>query len=178
MPADRYDIDENIYITQSISEADVPSLVKYLNNPTIYANTAHIPSPYTLKDAEDFIQRCKTAVNDSYIFTVRLNENDEMIGACGIHSSKTNKRIAEVGFWLGEPYWRRGFMSRVVRKVLEIIKAEFKHLVRIQAQVFTWNTASKRVIETCGFAYEGLLRRQMYKDGKDVDVYLYAFIIE
>ncbi|CAF3636119.1 unnamed protein product [Adineta steineri] len=158
MTSNRYEITNEIYINNLLTENDIPSLVKYLNNPTIYANTLHIPQPYTIKDGENFLSAIKSNSEPTLFFVIRLNETDEMIGGCGLQSLIKNDRIAEIGYWLGEPYWGRGFMSKVIGKVIEIGQIQWKNLVRIEAEIFTWNNGSRRVVEKCHFAYEGLLR--------------------
>ncbi|CAF3046631.1 unnamed protein product [Rotaria sp. Silwood2] len=69
-------------------------------------------------------------------------------------------------------------MSKVVRIVIEVIKNEWKNLVRIEAQIFPWNKASMRVAEKCSFVFEEVLRKHAHKNGQDIDEYLYALIIE
>jgi RimJ/RimL family protein N-acetyltransferase len=179
MISNRYEIDDEIYITDLLTEEDIPSMIKYLNNPTIYANTLAIPSPYTAKDGEEFIKKIKSASLDSKrFFTVRSNSNNELIGACGMYRSIKTERVAEIGYWLAEPYWHRGLMPKIVEKVIKITKNEWKHLVRIEAQTFSWNKASMRVVEKCGFVFEGILRKRVHKNGQDIDVHLYALIID
>src|SRR5215475_2478137 len=125
MTSNRYEVDDEIYLTDLVTDEDIPSLIKYLNNPTLYANTLKIPSPYTAKDGEDFIKMVKANSPDSnMIFIVRLNTNNELIGACGFHRSLKNERRAEIGYWLGEPYWHRGLASKVVKKLTEIGKTQ------------------------------------------------------
>jgi len=179
MTSNRYEIDDEIYITDLLTTEDIPSLIKYLNNPTIYANTLKIPSPYTTEDGKDFVNRIKsTSLDSTRYFTIRLNTNNELIGVCSLGRSGKTKRLAEIGYWLGEPYWHRGLMPKVVKKVIEITKNEWTNLVRIEAKIFSWNTGSRRVVEKCGFMFEGILRKCVYKDGRDIDVHLYALIIE
>lgn len=179
MTSNRYEINEEIYITNLLTNDDIPSFIKYLNNPKIYANTLAIPSPYTEKDGEDFINMIKSSSSDSVqTFTIRLNTNNELIGACGLHRSQENERRAIIGYWLAEPYWNRGLMPKVVSKVIEIVKNEWKNLVRIEAHTFTWNKGSMRVLEKCGFIFEGTLRKHTQKNGQDLDINSYALIIE
>jgi RimJ/RimL family protein N-acetyltransferase len=179
MVSNRYEIDDDIYITDLLTEEDIPSFIKYLNNPTIYANTLAIPSPYTAKDGEEFIKKIKSKSLDSKrIYTIRLNSTNELIGECGLYRSIKNERIAEIGYWLAEPYWHRGLMPKVVEKVIKIIKNEWKNLVRIEAKMFSWNKASMRVAEKCGFEFEGIFRKRVYKNGQDIDVHSYALIID
>lgn len=179
MTTSRYEIDDEIYITNLLTNEDIPSFIKYLNNPTIHANTLAIPYPYTQKDGEDYLEiRKSISPNADNYFTIRLKSNDELIGACALHRSKSNERRAEVGYWLGEPYWNRGLMPKVVKKVIEITKTEWKNLVRIEGGIFSWNRPSMRVLEKNDFQFEGVLRKHIYKNGQDVDVHSYALILE
>ena len=99
MTLNRYEITDEVYITNLFTTEDASSLIKYLNNPTLYANTLRIPSPYTQNDAKDFIKMIKSDESDSTrFFTLRLKSNDEMIGACGFHRLTDNKRRIEIGY--------------------------------------------------------------------------------
>ena len=179
MSVDHYEINDQVYLNDVVTENDIPSLVKYLNNPNIYANTLRVPYPYTTKDGEDYMKKVNEVNKEiDHFFTIRLKENDELIGSCGIHGSKSNRRVAQIGYWLAEPYWHRGIASAVVKKVLEIVKTQYKYLVRIEAQIYVWNAASKALVEKCGFTYEGLLRKRVHKNGNDIDVLMFSYIIE
>ncbi|CAF3377494.1 unnamed protein product [Rotaria socialis] len=178
MTSSHYKVDAELYVTNQLTHEDIPSLIKYLNNQIIHVNTLNIPYPYTTKDGENFIEKVKSAsVDSTYFFTIRLNANNELIGACGLYRSVKNKTIATIGYWLGEPYWHRGLMPKVVKKIIEIIRIEWKNLVRIEAHIFSWNKASMRVVEKCDFEFEGILRKLVHKDGEDIDVHSYALII-
>jgi RimJ/RimL family protein N-acetyltransferase len=177
--SNRYEINDEIYIDNSATKDDIPSFIKYLNNPKIYANTLRIPNPYTEKDGEDFIKKIESSSSDSVqIFAIRLKATNELIGACGLYRCQENERRKTIGYWLGEPYWNRGIMPKVVNKVIEIGKNQWKNLVRIEAQVYTWNKASMRVLEKCGFTFEGTLPKHIHKNGEDIDINSYALIFD
>lgn len=179
MTSDRYDVDDEIYLSTVLTEEDIPSFIKYLNSPTIHANTLTIPFPYTKTDGEEFLQLRKSTSPDAVkYFSIRLASNNELIGACGINRKTNNPRRTEIGYWLGEQYWHRGLMPKVVKKTIEIVTNEWKNLVRIEGNIFSWNKASMRVLEKCGFEFEGILRRHVYKNGQDIDVHSYALILE
>ena len=74
--------------------------------------------------------------------------------------------IAEIGYWLAKPYWKKGIMSEAVKKICEIGFNEFG-LSRITANVFEQNIGSARVVEKCGFTLEAACLKNYYKkDGK------------
>ncbi|CAF3299228.1 unnamed protein product [Rotaria sp. Silwood2] len=151
-------------------EKHIPSFVKYFNNPILQPNSLTIPYPYTTKDGEDFIQKIKLdSLNLTRIFTIRLRTSTELIGECGLDRSVKNEKRTEIGYWLNESYWHRGLMPKVVRIVIEVIKNEWKNLVRIEAQIFPWNKASMRVAEKCGFVFEEVLHFLVMANDTDVN---------
>ncbi len=78
----------------------------------------------------------------------------------GIHSHKD-----EIGYWLGKPFWNKGIMTDVIKKICSIGFNNF-NLIRIEATVFTYNIPSKKVLEKAGFMPEGTLRKFYKKDQK------------
>ena len=87
------------------------------------------------------------------------------------------RRSAEIGYWLGEPFWGGGIAIKAVKAFTEYAFAQFD-LARIQAIVYEWNTASARVLEKAGYACEGRLRKSVTKDEKTIDHYVYAILWE
>jgi ribosomal-protein-alanine N-acetyltransferase len=80
---------------------------------------------------------------------------------------------AELGFWLGEPFWGRGIMTEAVRAFVPWAFERFS-LSRIYAQVFAFNTGSARVLEKAGFILEATLRRSAIKDGMITDQFQFV----
>ena len=100
----------------------------------------------------------------------------EAIGGIGLELGRdVHRRSANVGYWLGEPYWGRGIATGALRAFTEFAFAEFD-LVRIDANVYEWNPASARVLEKSGYECEGRLRRSITKDGQTIDQWLYAIV--
>ena len=103
---------------------------------------------------------------------------DEVIGCIGMLPQDDVARIsAEVGYWLGEPFWNRGVATGALKALTEYAFTEFE-LVRLYATVMEWNPASARVLEKAGYQYEGLLRKSVIKDGEILDQWLYAIVRE
>ena len=172
------DVDEDVCLRTRLTSDDVPALVKYLNNPTIFRNTLKIPSPYTNDDGENFVKIVQTVSSDLF-FTIRLKTTGELIGCCGFHRhSEDNERQAEIGYWLAEPFWHRGLMTKVVRKAIEVVRKRWPKLVRLQAGAYPWNTASMCVMEKCGFQFEGVHRKALHKNGEDIDEHIFALIFD
>jgi RimJ/RimL family protein N-acetyltransferase len=159
---------------RELTEADLPLLAGYANNPKVSRNLRDaFPSPYTLEDARTF-KRMTDAQDPKTAFAI------EYRGAYAGNISLTPgmdvyRRGAEIGYFVGEPFWNKGIATRAVR--LMVARGfESLGLVRIHTGVFSYNTASMRVLEKCGFALEGIARLAVEKNGALWDEYRYAIL--
>lgn len=155
---------------------DAPSVAKYANNRKIWEQVRdQLPHPYKLEDAEGFI-RMVNERQPPNAFAIVIE--GEAAGAIGVHPQNDVYRYsAELGYWLGEPFWGRGLMTEIVKGVVGIAFERF-NIWRIYAGVFSSNPASMRVLEKAGFQKEGLLRQATFKDGKVLDEVRYALLKE
>jgi RimJ/RimL family protein N-acetyltransferase len=126
---------------------DAKAMALLVNDRRIAANTARIPHPYGLDDAEQFI----AAVNkgDGEI-CFALTLDGALIGACGL-----DPRGPELGYWLGVAYWGRGFATEAARAVIDYAFGELDYEVLLSGARVT-NPASRRVLEKCGFQWSGV----------------------
>jgi ribosomal-protein-alanine N-acetyltransferase len=155
---------------------DEDTIVKYANNRKVWINMRDVfPHPYMEKDARDWI-RFATQQNPETHFAIASAR--EAIGGIGLYLQEDVHRCsAEIGYWLGEPFWGKGIATRALCALTEYAFAHFD-LMRIYATVFEWNPASARVLEKAGYLYEGRLRKSVMKDGKAIDQLLYALVRE
>jgi [ribosomal protein S5]-alanine N-acetyltransferase len=160
--------------------SDKPALVQHLHDRDIYDRTLRIPFPYTIAQAEDFLARVATITREqgrTVNWAIR-EAGGALIGGCGFAGFQAGQpHRAEVGYWLAKPYWGRGLMTAVVRRLCRHAFAEFG-LVKIVAHVHPHNLASARVLEKCGFQEEGFLRKHFLKDGTFLDARLFALLRE
>ena len=155
---------------------DKSDLAKALNNKNILNNLRDgVPYPYTENDAEDFISAMLSADPDkTFAFAITLE--DKAIGSIGIFRQENiHYRTAELGYYIGEEYWGRGYMTEAVKQACGFV-FENTDIIRIYAEPFAYNTGSCRVLEKAGFAYEGTLRSNAYKNGNVVDMKMYALV--
>jgi [ribosomal protein S5]-alanine N-acetyltransferase len=154
------------------SSHDADALVKYANNRKIWLNLRDgFPHPYTLTKAHDFLEMASHQ-QPTTIFAIATQE--EAIGGIGISPNHDVHRLtAEMGYWLGEPYWGKGIMTETIIKFTEYAFAQFD-LVRIYAEPYAHNLSSCRVLEKAGFILEGRLRKSVIKDGQMIDQFMYA----
>jgi len=166
---------EKNFVLRPFKKGDEISLTKNANNKKIWINLLDkFPYPYTLKDAKKWIKDCNKNENKKTRFAITID--NKVVGGITFRVLDLNsKKTAEMGYWLGENYWGKGIMSEAVKLVLDYVFNNFD-IIRMQAYVFEYNPGSCKVLEKNGFILEGRLRKNIFKDGKIVDEFLYAKI--
>jgi RimJ/RimL family protein N-acetyltransferase len=171
----------NLTINEKISVSDItpkdkPAFIEHLKVKQIYDQTLAIPYPYTQSDADWWVNHVAEETQNqgrSVNWAIRRRDG-YLIGGIGYHNLEVGKsHRAEIGYWLAEPYWGKGIMTEVVKKVSHFGFAELG-LIRITANVFDFNAGSAKVLEKSGFRLEGILRSHYKKDAKIFDGRLYA----
>jgi RimJ/RimL family protein N-acetyltransferase len=139
---------------------DAAAVAKLANNPHLAEMTGVIPHPYPRGEEERFIfeQRKKNAMGTmlSYAITPR-NRPDVFMGRIGsriLPSGPSGRARCSLGYWLGEPYWNQGFATEAAHGLIDAIFA-FTEMDEIIAHSRVANTASRRVMEKCGFQFAG-----------------------
>jgi [ribosomal protein S5]-alanine N-acetyltransferase len=127
----------DIYKLRNWQNFDRSSLVKYANNYKIWMNVDDIfPYPYTSEDAAFWINSKNRSNNDFAIAT-----KTEAIGGISLRPQKNiYRKSAELGYWLGEPYWGKGIVTQAVKNMM-LYGFENLGILRIYALVFEWNLA-------------------------------------
>jgi RimJ/RimL family protein N-acetyltransferase len=154
-------------------EDDAEALARHADNRRIWINLRdRFPHPYTLEHAREWIGRCLAAPDPP--LELAIEHADEPIGGIGLQAMTDVARFtAEVGYWLGEAFWGRGFATEAVRRFTDYAFERFA-FERLEAWIFATNPSSGRVLEKSGYQYEATLRRSAFKDGRFLDCHLYA----
>lgn len=153
------------------SKTDLPTIAKYANNIKIANNLIDgFPHPYTEDDALSFLN----LIEKSKDLILCIEINNEFAGSIGIHLKKDiHRKNAEIGYWLAEPYWGQGIMSRVVPEMVTKAFNQFD-IERIYAPVFGRNKASQHVLQKCGFSVEAVLKGTVFKNNEFEDEVILA----
>ncbi len=155
---------------------DEAALVQHANNRNVWRNLRDaFPHPYTMNDAEEWIQNASTA---DPVVNFALVVDGAAVGGIGLlPRADVHRHTVGLGYWLGEAFWGRGLMTEAVRAITSYAfqKAETH---RIYACVYAWNPASARVLEKAGYQLEGRLRKHAHKDGMFVDEFIYGILRE
>ena len=155
-------------------QADASSLVKYANNPNVARQLRdRFPHPYTAADARQFIQAIAQARPTT---TFAIVAGGEAVGGVGFSPGADVERYsAEVGYWLGEPFWGRGIMVEAVQLVSAYAFGTCG-MLRLFALPFADNAQSIRVLEKAGYTREAILRSSSVKNSAVRDQALYALV--
>ncbi len=154
--------------------ADKERLAKLANNKKIWNNLRDMfPYPYTLEDAVKFLDSVKQ--QDPQL-TFAIEYEFSFAGVIGlVLQSDVYCKSAEIGYWIGEPFWGKGITTLAV-KLAARYAFETLHLHRLFAGIFEGNEASKRVLEKCGFELEGICRKAVFKNNQILDEYRYGLV--
>lgn len=157
---------------RSWREEDVETLAKYANNRKIWRNLRDsFPFPYTLETAEDWVAIASSQEPETNFAIV---VDGQAVGGIGLELQEdVFRKSAEMGYWLGEPFWGRGIVSEAV-VALTSWGFENIYLERIFAGVFSWNPGSVKVLEKAGYVHEATLRNAIFKEGNVLDEIIYS----
>ena len=146
---------------------DKSNLAKLLNNEKVWNNLRnHIPYPYDEKDAEFFINLTKEE-KPKQNFGIEFKE--QLCGVIGLIIQKdVYQKSAEIGYWLGEPFWGLGIATKAIELITNYGFDKLK-LNRIYTGIFEYNLASMRVLEKNGFKKEGIFKNAIFKNDKIYD---------
>ena len=154
--------------------SDAVELAAVISNKKIQDNLRDgLPFPYTEQDGAAFISEMLCAdTNETFAFAITAE--DKVIGSIGIfRQGNIHRQTAELGYYIAEEYWGKGLTTEAVNQICEYVFNE-SDIIRIYAEPFAHNTASCRVLEKAGFQYEGTLRKNAVKNGRVIDMKMYA----
>ncbi|MBD8499570.1 GNAT family N-acetyltransferase [Paenibacillus arenosi] len=156
--------------------SDAQRVSEFCNNYNVYKSTLTLPYPYPIESAQSWIQTHEDNFrhNRSYEFAITDKYTHELYGAIGL-SYKPLHKNGELGYWIGEEYWGKGYATEASKAVISFAFAEKKYH-RVFARFFASNPASGRVMEKVGMVEEGRLVQHVYKEGKYEDLIHYGVI--
>lgn len=131
---------------------DAQDMAALANNFEVARMLASMPYPYFDTDAREFLDRVLGGQEKACIYAVTLGESGRFIGICGLHDDAERSELPFIGYWLGEPYWGKGYATEAARALVDLY---FKttDLEFLQISCARENRDSLRVIEKCGGEY-------------------------
>lgn len=151
---------------RALAAADAARVAELAGNYDVAAMTARVPYPYTLVAADQWI----ASLDDNELVRAILHEG-ELVGAVGLVYGEA--RSAEIGYWIGKPYWGRGFATEAARALVAHAFGPLG-LRRLTCGHFADNPASARVIRKLGFTRTGTGTMWCEARGEQVETITYA----
>ena len=154
---------------------DAPQVIALASVAEVAATSLSIPHPYPETLATEWIASHAALANKGmHIFALTRREDGVLLGGISLGITHRHQR-AELGYWMGLPYWNQGYATEAVQAVIAWGFAQHP-LNRIFAQHFACNPASGRVMQKAGMTYEGTLRDCICKDGTYHDTPIYGIL--
>ena len=135
-------------------EGDAKSLYKYAKDPAV-GPVAGWPPHTSVENSREVI---RTVLSAPETYAVVLKQSGEAVGSIGlmsgdaVHSADIAADEAEIGYWIGVPFWGRGLIPEAVRRLLRHAFEDLG-LQAVWCGYYDGNAQSRRVQEKCGFRY-------------------------
>jgi ribosomal-protein-alanine N-acetyltransferase len=170
-----------ILVTQNLllrpfEAADAEDVRCLAGDRAIADTTLGIPYPYEAGMAESWISSHPSGFESGRIavFAIVRRLSGELAGAVGLRVVRHYRR-AELGFWIGRPFWNKGYCTEAGRVALDYGFTTLR-LNRIHASCFSRNPASARVLQKLGMVYEGRARQHAKKWNRFEDIEFYGIL--
>jgi len=141
-------------VLREFEKGDGISLRKNVDNPNISRHMSAIPYPYTEKDVEFWFNRCaekrKEKPRKDYQFSITIKPSDKVVGGIGL--VKVGEGVAEIGYWIGEKYWRNGYVFEGASRVIDYAFDDLK-LKKVVIFSSVDNVASNELIKKLGLKF-------------------------
>ena len=163
---------DGVVTLRKFRRIDKYRMAEIANNEKIAVNLRDaFPYPYSVEDAQKFISMCLRH-KPYQVFAIEFE--GEYVGNIGLHrQDDVYRKTAELGYFIGEPYWNRGITTRAVKLICGYGFRELD-VIKIFSGVFEYNIPSQRVLEKCGFTREAVLKDAVFKNDGIWDEYRYA----
>jgi [ribosomal protein S5]-alanine N-acetyltransferase len=161
---------------RSYALSDIPALVPLIGAREVAATTLRIPHPYAESDARNFLTLCEEdrASGRGVNLAIVVSAENTLCGGVLLRIEPEHRR-AELGYWIGVPYWGQGYATEAARAM---VKHGFETLGlhRIFASHVARNTASAGVLKKIGMRHEGCQRAHILKWGELLDLEMYGML--
>ena len=139
---------------------DAAAVRKLAGNYNVSKSTLNIPFPYEYGMAEDWISTHEKGWESKtgLVYAITLSNINQLIGAISLHDIDDSQ--GELGYWIGEPYWGKGYCTEAARAFIKFSFENLK-LAKIHAEHLTSNPASGKVMKNIGMRH---VRREHKKD--------------
>ncbi|MCM3781781.1 GNAT family N-acetyltransferase [Neobacillus mesonae] len=163
-------------VLRTLEPGDAAAMETLIAEKEIASTTLNIPHPYPAGAAVKFIERRQEVIakGEGCSFAVMDAANQVFMGVVGLHINNIH-RHAELAYWIGKPYWGKGYCTEAAQRVLHFAFHEL-NLNRVWAAAMTRNPASSQVMKKIGMEYEGTFHQHIMKWGQYEDLDYYGIL--
>ena len=165
-------------ILRKVLYSDQQDIYEYARNPAVAKHVLWQPHQSEF-DTIQFLNLVYEAYNHNKAapWAIELKESHKVIGTVGFVNWNRVNNEAEIGFALSELYWNRGIVTEAVKKIVSFGFQKME-LTKIISRCKEQNIGSFRVLEKCGFSFNGISKNNMFIKGKLEDMRLYSYLAE
>jgi len=139
--------------------------------------TPGIPFPLRIEDEEKWYSSLNPFGNGTYSFAILLKDTNEYIGGCGVNTVDWKNSVAEIGIFLGSQYHNKGYGTDAMEVLIRFIFKEM-NINKIRLHTYSFNKRGIRVYEKVGFKTEGVLRKEIFREGQYHDIVVMGLLRE
>lgn len=157
---------------------DISLKLSYINDPEVmrYLESG-IPYPLTLNEEIKWFEAI-SAFKDSYRFAIEAIDSSHYIGECGINSIDWKNSVASAVIFIGDKEYRgKGFGTEAMKILLYFVFNQI-NINKVRLNVYSFNVRAIKSYEKCGFKKEGILRQEIFRDGKYYDTIVMGLLRE
>lgn len=131
---------------------DIDAIAILANNPAIATMVTRMPHPYGRADAEAFVQASAKRENGNCVYAITEADSGRFLGCCALQN-RDNGQSAELGYWVGEPFWGGGIATEAAHALIGMA-FRTRDIDHIDARCRVTNPASRRVLQKSGFQFQ------------------------
>jgi ribosomal-protein-alanine N-acetyltransferase len=157
-------------------QSDAKMVQVLAGNVEVAGTTLSIPHPYPDGSGEGWIEATRQSSEKGYSYTFAMvkKKDEALIGCMSLGVSK-NHKLAELAYWIGQPFWGQGFATEAAHRIVKF-GFEDLDLNRIFAAAMTKNPGSYKVMSKIGMKQEGTFPQHVMKWGSYEDIVFYGMV--
>ncbi|MDR0715698.1 MAG: GNAT family N-acetyltransferase [Puniceicoccales bacterium] len=163
---------------RAMHAGDFSDIQYHVNTKAVCDNLSYTPHPYTMEMAENWMRNVNYGMNNGTCcyWSICDRATGEFIGSMGI-SIFREQDGSEIHYWIGEKFWNKGYCTEASKRTIKHVFDDLK-LHRLQITHRKENVGSRRVVEKCGFVFEGEFRDELKRFGAYENVVHYSMLAD
>lgn len=163
-------------ILREYRKNDTENVLDYINDfETKKFLTPGIPFPYKFEDELLWYEKNVPSEKGTYSMAIEEKITGEYLGGCGINSLNWKNSVAEIGIFIAKPFWNKGYGTDAIKLLIKFIFEEM-NIHKVKLETYSFNQRAIRCYEKCGFTKEGILREELFREGKYHDIILMSIL--